>query len=480
MTRKNAPLLAQLPSVDAVLSEPEMVAATDNRGLTAATEAVRGALEALRESVGNVSPGASREDLTRTVIALAKDTLDELDQRSLRPVFNLTGTVLHTNLGRALLPEEAIEAMAEAARSATNLEYDLEAGKRGGRDTHIEELLCHLTGAEAATVVNNNAAAVLVALNSLALRKEVIVSRGELIEIGGAFRIPEIMTRAGAKLKEVGTTNRTHLKDYEGAISSKSGLLLKVHTSNYRVEGFTASVDEKTLANLAARAEVPLMIDLGSGTLANLEDFGLPHEPTAGEAIAAGAGLVTFSGDKLLGGPQAGLIVGSSDLVAKIRKNPMTRALRVDKVRLAALETVLRLYLAPEKLAERLPVLRFLTRPLVEIDEQAARVARAFADVLPPGTNIEVTDGFSEIGSGSLPGEELGTRIIALRPAGNKKASAKAARLLDDALRSLLVPVISRLTNGVLHLDMRCLEDEAGFLKQLSDLPPRLEASGSS
>lgn len=480
MTEKNAPLLAKLPPVDAVLCEPEMDAAIQAQGLAAVTEAVRASLAMLRANPADLSQDASREDLTRKVIALAKASLAKFDQRSLRPVFNLTGTVLHTNLGRASLPAEAIEAMSEAARSPTNLEYDLEAGKRGSRDSHIENLLCRLTGAEAATVVNNNAAAVLVALNSLALRKEVVVSRGELIEIGGAFRIPEIMTRAGAKLKEVGTTNRTHPRDFEEAITARTGLLMKVHTSNYRVEGFTAAVSEETLADIAARARVPLMIDLGSGTLTDLEAFGLPHEPTAGEAISAGANLVTFSGDKLLGGPQAGLIVGDKELIARIRKNPMTRALRVDKVRLAALEAVLRLYLAPEKLAERLPVLASLTRPLEEIANLAARVAVELTRHLPLGTQINVEDGQSEIGSGSLPGEALPTRVVVIRPAGNKKVSAKRTRALDAALRSLPRPVISRLTGGALQMDVRCLDDEAALYVQLRQLRDLTEVFGLS
>lgn len=473
-------LLAKLPPVDAVLGAARLVQPIEEYGLTAVTAAVRGAMAMLREDAGALAPDATRGHLTASIIDGALASLGKLGQHSLRPVFNLTGTVLHTNLGRASLPAEAIAAMSEAAASPTNLEYDLEAGKRGSRDSHIEELLCRLTGAEAATVVNNNAAAVLVALNSLALRKEVVVSRGELIEIGGAFRIPEIMTRAGAKLKEVGTTNRTHPRDFEEAISERTGLLMKVHTSNYRVEGFTAAVSEKDLVVIAAAADVPLMIDLGSGTLADLEAFGLPHEPTAGEAISAGANLVTFSGDKLLGGPQAGLIVGDKELIARIRKNPMTRALRVDKVRLAALEAVLRLYLAPEKLAERLPVLASLTRPLEEIANLAARVAVELTRHLPLGTQINVEDGQSGIGSGSLPGEALPTRVVVIRPAGNKKVSAKRARALDAALRSLPRPIISRLTGGALQMDVRCLDDEAALYVQLRWLPDLADMFGLS
>jgi L-seryl-tRNA(Ser) seleniumtransferase len=477
MTHSPNTFFSKLPSVDSILTDPTIKIVTEEYGHTAITKSVRVALQAARNNHDTFSPSISRQELAQLIVNATVLDLEKINRYSLTPVFNLSGTVLHTNLGRASLPDEAVEAMIAAARSPTNLEYDLATGKRGSRDSHVEALLCELTGAEAATVVNNNAAAVLVALNSLALRKEVIVSRGELIEIGGAFRIPEIMTRAGAKLREVGTTNRTHRRDYEDAISPRTGLLMKVHTSNYRVEGFTAAVDEKALAVLGREHGVPLMIDLGSGTLTELTDYGLPHEPMAGESIASGANLVTFSGDKLLGGPQAGLIVGDRALIEKIKRNPMTRALRVDKIRLAALEAVLRLYLMPDKLGQRLPVLRTLTRPIADILQTAETIAAGLREYLPKDLDITIVEGVSAIGSGSLPGEELITKIVMICPTGNKKDNAKRVRLLDKGFRSLATPVIGRVSNGNLMLDMRCLDNTDDFIKQLDQLSHLIDSN---
>jgi len=455
-----------IPSVDRLLKLGAVAALVSEYGRPLVVETIRTVLDEQR-TLHEQSRVALNLDET-ALTAQCAERLRAATSASLKPVFNLTGTVLHTNLGRALFARSAAQAAVAAMTRAVNLEFDLAGGARGERDSHVEAWLKRLTGAEAAIVVNNNAAAVYLVLNTLALRREVIVSRGELIEIGGAFRIPDIMARAGCKLREIGTTNRTHARDYEQAIGTRTAAIMKVHASNYAIQGFTSSVPETGLAAIAREHRLPFIVDLGSGTLVDLERYGLPHEPTPRDTTANGADVVTFSGDKLLGGPQCGLIVGRTELIAKISKNPMKRALRVDKVTLAALEATLRLYADPERLARELPTLRLLTRPQVEIEAQAQRVLPALSNAVAEYAATRIIDCASQIGSGALPVDALPSTGIAMTPHVKRKNAAAAA--IADAFRALPVPVIGRVNDGVFILDLRCLDDEPQFVGQLGQL----------
>ena len=464
-------LHARVPSVDKLLRLEPVASLVKTYGRQLTTEAVRTLINEARAALQEEGERALERFSDGALVPVLETRLAKQTAPSLKRVFNLTGTVLHTNLGRAPLPQEAIDAMVSVAGGASNLEYDLENGERGDRDSHLESLLQEITGAEAATVVNNNAAAVLLVLNTLANRKEVPVSRGELIEIGGAFRVPDIMKRAGAKLVEVGTTNRTHYDDYADVVSSKTGALMKVHTSNYVVKGFTKEVSGRELSKLSREKNVPLIEDLGSGTLTDLTVYGLPHEPTAQETLANGIDVVTFSGDKLLGGPQAGLIVGRKDLIAAIKKNPIKRATRLDKVTIAALSAVLELYRDPDRLAERVPAIRLLAKPEVEIRQTAERVEGPLRTVLGPGFGVTTVPCLSQIGSGSLPVERLKSACISIEPLG--KSKGKVLNTLASAFRSLPMPVIGRIQDDTFILDVRCLEDVDGFLAQLNGMDGR-------
>jgi L-seryl-tRNA(Ser) seleniumtransferase len=464
-------LMARVPSVEKIIASAQFVALISDYGRTQVLDAVRAALDAWRASAQAGGASIGELDIPQLHLAVEAALCRRAESR-LRTVFNLTGTVLHTNLGRAVLPDEAVQAVTKALTQPANLEFDLGTGTRGDRDDLIDELICELTGAEAATVVNNNAAAVLLTLSALAGRKEVVVSRGELVEIGGAFRIPDIMSRAGARLREVGTTNRTHLRDYDEAIGPQTALLMKVHASNYAIHGFTKEVGLDEIASLAHARGLAVAVDLGSGTLVDLSQWGLPREPTVREAIEAGADLVTFSGDKLLGGPQAGLIVGRRDLIAKIKKHPLKRALRVGKLTLAALEPVLQLYRAPEKLAQRLTTLRLLTRPADDIRLAAQRVQPALQRALGERYAVVAEPMFSQIGSGALPIDVLPSYGLVVRTADGKRGG-RHLLTLEKVLREMARPVIGRIAQDALRLDLRCLEaaDEAQLIAQLLDRP---------
>ena len=454
--------LRKLPSVDRLLLG--FAEAIDTYGHKAAAAALREVLQDSRAKI--VSGELSNTDEAAIKQAALKMLLDEAAPK-LRRVFNLTGTVLHTNLGRAILPAEAIEAIKSVAADYSNLEFDLGTGKRGDRETHVEKLVCELTGAEAATVVNNNAAAVLLVLNTLAMNGEVPVSRGELVEIGGSFRIPEVMQRANCTLIEVGATNRTHLKDFRAAINDQTALLMKVHTSNYKIEGFTKDVSVSELAHLGAEFQLPLVIDLGSGCLVDFGRFGLPQEPTAAQVLSLGADIITFSGDKLLGGPQGGLIAGRADLVERIKANPLKRALRLDKMTLAGIAEVLKLYRNPDKLEQSLPTLRHLTRSQEQIRSQAERIAPLVAKALGESFCVEILAASSQVGSGSLPTETIASAALGIRSATDGE---DLSRSLAAAFRKLPTPVIGHVHKGSLLLDLRCLDDEAGFVAQLGSL----------
>lgn len=463
-----------LPSIDKLLRLPAVQSLLEEHGHTLVATHARALIDQLRIQAiaGELEHAEVQTSALGAALALSVET--RLMPRMQR-VINLTGTVIHTNLGRSVLPESAIRHLTAMMEGPNNLEYDLQNGGRGDRDSIVEGLLCDITGAEAATVVNNNAAAVLLSIAALAGGREVIVSRGELVEIGGAFRMPDVMASAGAIMVEVGTTNRTHLADYERAINARTALLMKVHTSNYAVEGFTSSVAESELSVLAQARQVALVTDLGSGSLIDMAQYGLPHEPTPQQMLAAGCGVVTFSGDKLLGGPQAGLIVGERDLITKIRKFPMKRALRLSKLPLAALEATLMLYLQPELLTRDLPTLRWLTRKAEQVAQIAQTLLEPMQTALAPRYTVSLENMSSQIGSGSLPVDRLSSAGLAIAPAlPGKRGTGTALDTLAEALRALPLPIIGRIADDRLLLDFRCLDDTAEVLAQLHILQEHL------
>ena len=456
--------LRSLPSVDRVLRESPQLA--ERWGHERTASAIRNTLEQVRANMEEFA-AADKSALLKQVVSMVTSMLEQESGSSLVSVFNLTGTVLHTNLGRASLPLPALDRVRAVAGTPVNLEYNLDTGKRGDRDDHVENLICELCGVEAATVVNNNAAAVLLVLNTLARGLEVPVSRGELVEIGGSFRIPDIMQSSGCILVEVGTTNRTHLKDYRNAVNDRTALLLKVHASNYEIRGFIHSVAETDLAELAHQHGLPLFIDLGSGNLVDFPAFNLPDEPTVAQTLKYGADVVSFSGDKLLGGPQCGIIAGKRELITRMKNNPLKRALRVDKMTLAALSEVLNLYQNPAQLAQELPTLAALTRSPDDIRVQAERLAPVIAEVLTPRYEVSVSECHSQVGSGALPVDTLASYGLRISAADG---SDEAIRQLAGSMRRLPVPVIGRINKGAYFLDLRCLDRESDFVAQIGCL----------
>jgi L-seryl-tRNA(Ser) seleniumtransferase len=455
-----AELVRAVPPIDECIRAAEANPALAGFSRAYIKVVVQRAQAELRAAILAGRDGASRDRaaMIDAVVSAAARAV-AADEPVMRPVVNATGVVLHTNLGRAILAESAIEAVEMAARSPVNLEYDLETGARGDRDTIVEAEICALTGAEAATVVNNNAAAVVLALNSLAEGREVIVSRGEMIEIGGSFRLPDVMAKSGAKIREVGTTNRTHPGDYADAIGPGTALLLKVHPSNYRVVGFTSEVTLEDLVEIGRARGIEVMEDLGAGALIDLTRYGIPREPIVRERIAAGAAVVTFSGDKLLGGPQAGVIVGRRAAIDRIKRNPLKRALRCDKLTLAALAATMRLYLRSSDLSEELPTLRILGRSASEIGAIAPRAREIVAERLGTGYTVEIVETASQVGSGAMPVEEL--ESVAIRVTHPEKSANAIAAMFRRAR------IIGRVVEDSFHLDLRTIEDPAVFAVKL-------------
>lgn len=448
------PLLREIPPVNEILATAHVALLLERHSRELVVQAVNAALADMRRQIIRAAMPSDLAAMDYSADAIAHAVEQKIALR-LRPrlqrVVNATGVVLHTNMGRSPLAAEALAQIIAVADRYNNLELDITTGERGSRYAHVEELLCQLTGAEAALVVNNNAAAVLLMLTALCQGQEVIVSRGELVEIGGSFRVPDVMAQGGARLVEVGTTNKTHPADYEGAIGAHTGALLKVHTSNFIILGFTAKVDTATMAGIAQRHNLPCLVDWGSGVMIDLEKIGIPHEATIPELIRAGADLVTFSGDKLLGAPQGGFLVGRKALIERCRKHPLTRALRVDKLTLAGIEATLKLYLEPEKAMARIPTLRMLSLTPEQIDPVAQDLARRLQVALPH-TRVQVIHGFSQAGGGSLPGTDLPTRLVALE--------LPAPHAVEQRLRQQEPPIMVRISAGQVLLDPRTLWPE--------------------
>jgi len=451
---KHRTLLQTIPGVDRILELIKSEPLYDDTPKSLIVRSIRSVIEELRTAILN---GKDVLEKTLSESSIIKDVREQIKSSmapNLKRTINATGVIVHTNLGRSLLADCAIENLAALAGRYSNLEFNLSEGKRGSRYEIVEDIICEISGAESAMVVNNNAGAVLLCLETISNNRKVVVSRGELVEIGGSFRIPDVMAKSGALLKEVGTTNRTHLKDYENAIESDTGLLLKVHTSNYSVVGFTSDVPLAQLVALGAKYQIPVMEDLGSGTFIDFSQFGLSKEPTVQEAVATGADIITFSGDKLLGGPQAGIILGNKDALNKIKKNPLTRALRIDKLTLAALESTLHLYRDQEKAIEAIPTLRMLALPFSHIEDRAKKLAHMLENFENPILSVKLLSLSSRAGGGSLPLLELPSKCIGIH------IRDMSTNTIERHMRENTPPIIGRIEDNMFIMDMRTVEED--------------------
>jgi L-seryl-tRNA(Ser) seleniumtransferase len=465
VTEKQQTLLRMLPGVDHILELVKTDPFFDNVPKSVLIRSIRSVVESLRTIIIDDQQHITETKLSDSVILEeVKNSVKEAMTPNLMRIVNATGVVVHTNLGRSLLAEDAVENLLTIASRYSNLEFDLSKGVRGSRYSIVEDILCEISGAEAAMVVNNNAGAVFLCLETISRGKKVIVSRGELVEIGGSFRIPDVMAKSGSILKEVGTTNRTHLNDYENAIENDTGLLLKVHTSNYSVVGFTADVSLEELVALGAKYQIPVMEDLGSGTFVDFSKYGLLKEPTVQESVAAGADVVTFSGDKLLGGPQAGMIIGKNDLLERIKKNPITRALRIDKLTLAALESTVRRYRNIDKEIGSIPTLRMLTLPLAHIETKAKELAKKLENIGDARVSVTLIDLSSRPGGGALPLLKLPSKGVGI------KVQGISANTIEKQMRSNELPIIGRIEEDLFIMDLRTiLDDELSIIKNALD-----------
>lgn len=448
-------ILSSIPSVDELLREKELERLTFVYPRTAVVEGIREYLKEFRKAVMSMEDNEELNTVTNSLLIEGiVEKVQFIMRNHLVNVINATGVVLHTNLGRSPLSGRLKDTLWDIASRYSNLEMDIESGERGSRYSHVEELLCKLTGAEAAMVVNNNAAAVMLVLGTMAKGHEVVVSRGQLVEIGGSFRVPDVMEQSGASLVEVGTTNKTHASDYERAVNENTAALMKVHTSNYRILGFTSQVESEEMVALGRKLGLLVIEDLGSGMLMELTEYGLPYEPTVQQAVKAGMDVVTFSGDKMLGGPQAGIIVGGREYIDKMKKNPLTRAIRIDKLTLAALEGTLRLYMDKELALKEIPVLRMLTYSSEELIRRARRLSLRLKKRLAAIGTISIEDDFSEVGGGSMPLHKMPTKAVAIKPSGISLTE------LEERLRAYKTPVIARISRDRLLLDVRTIMDD--------------------